>query len=47
MDAGLDPDTGLVRGSQLETLLKSSEGFKGMSELSKMEWLNETNDLIA
>ena len=47
MNEGLDPDGGLVRGSQLETLLKSSEGFKGMSVLSKMEWLNETNNLIA
>ena len=47
MNDGLDPDTGVVRGSRLEELLKNTDGFKGMSELSKMEWMNETNDLIA
>ena len=47
MDEGLDKDTGLVRGSLLEDLLKSADGYKGMSEISKMEWLNETNNMIA
>ena len=47
MDDGLDKDNGLVRGSRLEELLKSSEGYKGMSEIAKMEWMNDTNKLIA
>lgn len=47
MDEGLDKDTGLVRGSRLEDLLKSADGYKGMSEISKMEWLNDTNNMIA
>ena len=47
MDEGLDKDTGLVRGSRLEDLLKSADGYEGMSEISKMEWLNDTNNMIA
>ena len=47
MDEGLDADTGLVRGSRLEELLKSADAYQGMSEIGKMEWLNETNNLIA
>jgi hypothetical protein len=47
MDDGLDKDNGLVRGSRLEELLKSSEGYKGMSEIAKMEWMNDTNNMIA
>ena len=47
MEDGLDKDSGLVRGSRLEELLKSAEGFKGMSEISKMEWMNDTNNMIA
>lgn len=47
MDEGLDKDTGLVRGSRLEEILKSAEGYKGMSEIAKMEWMNDTNNMIA
>ena len=47
MDDGLDPDKGLIRGSRLEELLQSSAGYIGMSEIGKMEWMNETNDMIA
>ena len=47
MDDGLDKDTGLVRGSRLEEILKSAEGYKGMSEIAKMEWMNDTNNMIA
>jgi hypothetical protein len=47
MDAGLDKEHGLVRGSRLEEILRESENFTGMSEIAKMEWLNETNDMIA
>ena len=47
MDDGLDKDTGLIRGSRLEEILKNSDGFAGMSEIAKMEWLNETNNMIA
>jgi hypothetical protein len=47
IDEGLDKDSGLVRGSRLEELLKTADGFAGMSEISKMEWLNDTNNMIA
>ena len=47
MESGLDKETGLVRGSRLEELLKSSEGFEGMSQLARMEWMNDTNSMIA
>lgn len=47
MTEGLDKDTGLIRGSRLEELLKSADGFDGMSKLKKMDWLNELNGNIA
>jgi hypothetical protein len=47
MDDGLDKDSGLVRGSRLEEILKSAEGYEGMSEIAKMEWMNDTNNMIA
>ena len=47
MDDGLDKDAGLVRGSRLEEILKNSDNFTGMSEIAKMEWLNDTNNMIA
>jgi hypothetical protein len=33
MSEGLDEDSGLVRGSRLEELLKNVEGFQGMSAI--------------
>ena len=47
MDEGLDKDGGLVRGSQLEAILKNADSFSGLSAIGKMEWLNETNGMIA
>ena len=47
MGEGLDKDNGLIRGSRLEEVLKNAEGFKGMSEINKMEWMNDTNTMIA
>jgi hypothetical protein len=47
MDEGLDKDSGLVRGSRLEQILRDSENFTGMSEIAKMEWMNDTNNMIA
>ena len=47
IDGGLDKEHGLVRGSRLEEILRKSENFTGMSEIAKMEWLNETNNMIA
>jgi hypothetical protein len=41
IEGGLDPVDGLVRGSALESLLKRKDGFLGLSELGKMEWLKE------
>lgn len=39
--------SGGLTGERLETILKSSAGFEGMSEIQQMDWLNETNNLIA
>lgn len=47
MSDGLDPETGLIRGRRLEELLKSADGFDGMSKLKKMDWLNELNNNVA
>ena len=47
MDEGLDKDGGLIRGSQLETILQNSSNFSGLSTLGKMEWMNDTNSMIA
>ena len=44
---GTDAAQNLVKGSELETLLKSSAGFEGMSNVQKMAWLQDTNVLIA
>ena len=43
MDDGLDPDKGVLRTSKLWEILSSSEGFSGLSQIGKMEWLNELN----
>jgi len=47
MDEGLDKDNGLIRGTRLETILKNAANFKGLSDLAKVEWINDTNQLIA
>lgn len=47
MDSGLDETNGLVRGSELESILQSSDNFSGLSNLSKMKWLDELNAQIA
>ena len=47
MDEGLDPEVGLVRGSRLEQLLKSADGFDGMSKVQQMGWLKELQQQAA
>ena len=47
MREGLNPDTGLVTGKKLETILKDKAGFDGMSKIERMEWLTQTNTDIA
>lgn len=47
MDEGLDPEAGLVRGSRLEQLLKSTDGFDGMSKVQQMDWLKELQQQAA
>ena len=47
MDEGLDPEAGLVRGSRLEQLLKSADGFDGMSKVQQMDWLKELQQQAA
>lgn len=47
MDEGLDQETGLVRGSKLEQILKNAEGFQGMSKIQQMDWLKELQQQAA
>lgn len=47
MDEGLDQETGLVRGSRLEQMLKNAEGFQGMSKIQQMDWLKELQQQAA
>ena len=47
MEEGLDEENGLITGSRLEDILKSAEGFAGLSEIGKMEWLSEIEKQIA
>lgn len=47
MDEGLDPQAGLIRGSRLEQILKSSENFDGMSKVQQMDWLKELQQQAA
>lgn len=47
MATGVDAVIGLIPGSELEQLLQNEAGFKGMSAIGKMEWMNETNNMIA
>ena len=46
METGISKVDGLVQGSALEELLKTSEGFEGMSAIGQMEWMKETNSKI-
>ena len=47
MGSGLNEETGLIRGSKLEEILKRSETFSGLSEIGQMEWLKELNANVA
>ena len=47
MATGVDAVTGLIPGSNLAQLLQNEAGFKGMSAIGQMEWMNETNNMIA
>ena len=47
MATGISQTEGLVKGSELEALLKQADGFKGLSETQKMVWMQETNSQIA
>ena len=47
MQEGLSEEDGLITGSRLEDILKNAEGFIGLSEIGKMEWLSEIERQIA
>ena len=47
MAQGMNSEKGLLSGSRLEEILKAEDGFEGMSLIGKMNWLEETNKLIA
>ena len=44
---GIGPNGSLVTGSDLDTLLKTGEGWQSLSKFGKMEWLNNLENLIA
>ena len=46
MDQGMDDD-GIVPGSELQNLLKEAANFEGMSELQKMDWLENLENNVA
>ena len=43
---GIGPD-GVIPGSMLEALLRKNAEFEGMSNLEKMKWMEETENLVA
>ena len=47
MNEGVDSLGNLIEGSELEALLKTSEGFLGMSELEKVKWLEDLENEVA
>ena len=44
---GYDITKGLLQGSRLEELLRSAEGFEGMSQIEQMNWMKDTNKELA
>ena len=47
MQTGLDLENNLIKGSDLETILKGENGFESMSQIEQMNWLNELESLVA
>ncbi len=47
MNSGIGPNGDLVKGSQLEALLKQGEGWKALSDESQMKWLKELETQVA
>ena len=47
MNSGIGPNGDLVKGSQLEALLKQGEGWKALSDESQMTWLKELETQVA
>lgn len=47
MNSSLGPNGDLVKGSQLEVLLKQGEGWKALSEEGQMKWLKELETQVA
>ena len=46
MGKGMDDD-GIIPGSELQNLLKEAANFEGMSELQKMDWLENLENNVA
>lgn len=47
MEDGLDKDSGLIRGSRLEEILKNEENFAGLSVIGKQEWWTDMDKKVA
>ena len=43
---GIGSNGTLVTGSRLQALLEAGAGYDGMSEVQKMDWMDETNTLL-
>ena len=46
MRSGIGPD-GIIAGSQLESILMKGASFEAMSNLEKVKWMEETENLVA
>ena len=47
IEEGTTETGGLIIGSDLDRILKNSANYEELSEIQKMDWLNETNKMIA
>jgi hypothetical protein len=41
MTEGIDINKGLIKGSELETILRNWDNFSGLSGIGQMQWLKE------
>ena len=47
LEQSIGPDGSLLKGSELEQLLKSSDAWQGLSAEGKMKWLEELEKMVA
>ena len=47
MTEGIDINKGLIKGSELETILRNQANFSGLSGIGQMQWLKELENQVA